>query len=340
MKTLLGLWMVVIPAMLASAQENDDLYFRSKDRQKAASASADSYVSNYDAFKRQHFLETDKQESNVNPTDSYAARQVNPEYVARANAEQASTDEQNYFVEGYTPVSPAGTGYNSNFFNNNWNNPWYTGWYGPARFNNWYAPYYGFYDPWMNPFWGYGPGWYSGFGSYWSPWGNSWSMMIGYSWGNTWGNTWGNPWCNTLWGPSWSYWNNAYYYYGSNERTRVNYGKRPSGNTVVAGDVRNHYRDNSRNQALNNTSGRTRGDDNYYVRPSRRGTTGSTTTHSTETGTPTRSYSRDTHISPTQNRNNTFRDSRPSYTPSRSSSFPSGGSRSAPSSGSRSRGRD
>lgn len=337
MKTYIGLLMLMVPAVLASAQENDDLYFRSKDRQKATSTATESYVSNYDNFKRQHFPEAYAQESrpNTNPTDSYSARQINPEYVARANAEQASEDNQNYFVEGYTPATAPNISYYGNSsLNNNWNNAWYTpGWYGPARFNNWYSPYYGFYDPWMNPFWGYGLGWNYGFSNYWAPWGSGWNIMIGYSWGN--------PWCNTFWGPSWSYWNYPIYYYGGNERRRVNYAKRPSGNTVVAGDVQNHYPNNSRNRTINNSGGRTRSNDEYYVRPSRRTVNDGTNTNSGETLNRTRSYPRDTYTSPTQNRNNTFRDSRPSYTPSRSSPFPSGGSRSSsPSSGSRSRGRD
>ncbi|MFN3841337.1 MAG: hypothetical protein ACK4RF_11595 [Cyclobacteriaceae bacterium] len=334
MKTLIGTWMLMVPAVLAWAQENDDLYFRSKDRQKPANITTDSYVSNYDNFKRQHFPEDYAQESKINPTDSYSARQVNPEYISRANAEQASEDEQNYFIQGYNAPSTSPSGYYGNSsWNNSWNtNNWYApGWYGPSRFNNWYSPYYGFYDPWMNPFWGNTPGWNYGFSNYWAPWGSGWNIMIGYSWGNTW--------CNNFWGPSWSYWNYPHYYYGGSERTRINYGKRPSGNVVVAGDVRDRYSNNRGNQVSNNTSGRTRGNDEYYVRPSRRTTTGSESS-SNETLNRSRSYSRDTYNS-TPQRNNTYRDSRPAYTPSRSGSFNSGGTPNrAPSSGSRSRGRD
>lgn len=332
MKAHIGFWMLLLPAV-ASAQESDDLYFRSKDRQKATVAATESFVSNYDNFKRQHFPEAYTQDNNQNPTDSYSARQINPEYVARASSEQASEDEQNYFIEGYTPVATTTTNlYSNSSFNNGWNNGWYTpGWYGPARFNNWYSPYYGFYDPWMNPFWGNGPGWNYGFSNYWAPWGSGWNIMIGY--------TWGNSWCNNFWGPSWSYWNYPYYYYGGSERIRTNYGKRPSGNTVVAGDVRNHYPNNARNQAINNSSGRTRGNDEYYVRPSRRTVNEGTTTGSGETYNRTRTSPRDSYTSPTRSTSNPS--SRPSYTPSRSSSFPSGGTRSSsPSSGSRSRGRD
>lgn len=333
MKTHMGFWMVMIPAVLASAQETDDMYFRSKDRQKAANVQ-ESYVSNYDNFKQQHFPEAYQQDANLNPTDSYSARQINPEYVARANSEQASEDEQNYFVQGYnSAISNSTSYYGNSSFNNSWNNNWYSpGWYGPSHFNNWYSPYYGFYDPWMNPFWGNTPGWNVGFSNYWSPWGSGWNMMFGY--------TWGNSWCNNFWGPSWSYRNYPYstYYYGGYERTRINYGKRPSSNSVVAGNVRNHYSTHSGGQVTNNSSGRTRGSDEYYVRPSRRST--SQEINSGESISRSSNYSRDTYNNSTQHRNNSYRDSRPTYSPSRSSSMPSGGTRSAPSSGSRSRGRD
>jgi hypothetical protein len=333
MKTCMGFGVLMMLTVSALAQETDDVYFRSKDRQKAV---VESSVSNYDNFKQQHFPEAYAQESNPNPTDSYSARQINPEYVSRANSELASEDEQNYFIQGYTSATPGNTAYYSNSsLNNSWNNNWYTpGWYGPSSYNHWYSPYYGFYDPWMNPFWGYGPGWNSGFGTYWSPWGSGWNVMIGYSWGNSW--------CNNFMGSSWSYWNYPYtpYYYGGYERTRLNYGKRPSGNAVVAGNVRNHYADNS-NQITHNSRGRTSGADEYYVRPSRRTAVEGTNTNSGESINRSRSYSRDTYNNSTPNRNNSYGDSRPTYTPSRSNSFPTGGTRSgAPSAGSRSRGRD
>ncbi len=333
MKTRIGLWILWLPVLVVSAQENDDMYFRSRDRQKAVTASAESYVSNYDNFKRQHFPEALTQpDGTTNPTDSYSARQLNPEFVSRSNAEQASEDEQNYFIQGYTPVTSATTGYyNNSSLNNSWNtNNWYApGWYGPARFNNWYSPYYGFYDPWMNPFWGMSPGWNYGFNSYWGPWGSGWNFNLGY--------TWGNAWCPVMWGPSWSYWNQPYtpYYYSGYERTRANYGKRPSNNAAVAGDMRSRNSTNTPNQVVDNSSGRTRGNDEYYVRPSRRAAPANTSTDGSVNRS--RNYSRDTYNTPSPQRN-TYQPSRPSYTPSRSGSFNSGTRSSSPSSGSRSRG--
>lgn len=330
MKTIAGILGLTILALSAAAQEYDDMYFRKKDREKIKASSTDAYASNYDSFREKHFGETVEKDNNINPTDSYSARQINPEYVSRASSELASADEQNYFIQGYTPAAANTMGYYGNSsFNNGWNNVWYTsGWFGPARFNNWYSPYFGFYDPWMNPFYGFNPGW--GFNHFWGPWGSGWNFSIGYSWGNTW--------CNNFWGPSWSTWNYPYIYYlGGNESTRVTYGKRPSSNSVVPGNVRNHYTSTSVN---NNSSGRTRGNDEYYVRPSRRIGNLGTTTNSGESINRSRSYPRNTYT-PTQNRSNFYRDSQPAFTPSRNSSFPSGSPRnSSLSSGSRSRGRD
>ena len=105
------------------------MYFNSKDRAKlkAAKASEGFYRQ---ASKRPRSKQVPDEA--VNPTDSYSARNVNPEFAARSNSQTAQADNQDYFVNNYQ--------YNnaSNF--NNWNN----------NFNNWYSnPWYGanYYDP-------------------------------------------------------------------------------------------------------------------------------------------------------------------------------------------------
>ena len=57
----------------------------------------------------------------VNPTDSYSARNVNPEFAARSNSQTAAADNQDYFVNNYK--------YNTSSNLNNWNN----------NYNNWAA---------------------------------------------------------------------------------------------------------------------------------------------------------------------------------------------------------
>src|SRR5688572_26972586 len=84
----------------ASAQglENDDMYFNSKDRAKARAATPKdpSYSASIKKTKKASLADEP-----VNPTDSYSARNVNPEYAARSNSEAAQADNQDYFVNDY-----------------------------------------------------------------------------------------------------------------------------------------------------------------------------------------------------------------------------------------------
>src|SRR5687767_8798499 len=104
----------------ASAQgiENDDMYFNSKDRAKlnAQKASEVSYSASIKKNKKETVEETEP----VNPTDSYSARNVNPEYAARSNSETAQADNGDYFVNDYQYNKAS----NFNNFNNNFSN-WY-----------------------------------------------------------------------------------------------------------------------------------------------------------------------------------------------------------------------
>jgi len=219
---------------VAVAQEYDDMYFRAKDREKARAASSQpSYTSNYENFKKKHFGDATHEEI-INPTESYSARQINPEYVAQANVEQEQGDSADYFVENYQYQNQANP-------TDSWSSP---GYYGP-QINNWNSPYYG-YDrwnsPWSNPYWGAGSGWSSSYSFYygnqwgyacdpyrfnnfgwnnyydpfWGPsygWSPGWNFSMNFMWGNGWGNYWNNGWGRPV-----------YVYEG-----RVpNYGKRPS----------------------------------------------------------------------------------------------------------------
>lgn len=352
MKTriVIGVLMASMLALPVAAQvENDDMYFKAKDREKlrAEQASAsitvnDKIDNNYKAFKKRHFEESEEVTENVNPTDSYSARTVNPEYISRSNSEQASEDEQNYYVEGYTPPNTYDSYSSGNYNNlntNTWNNNWNyrNSWYGNSFYDPFYSPYYGSCNPWMSPYYG-GSGWTMSLGYTWgTSWGPGWNYGMGYGWG---GNPYGyySPYSN--WGYSnWgypTYYNNGGYY--ENTRGGVTYGKRPSRHSAV---VTPTQRSNQRVTNNGNTNGRVRQtSDEYYVKPMRR------------TSTFENSYSRPTSSSPgvrtRESYNSNSREStRPTYsTPSRSSSYStpsrSGGSMpsrsSGGSSGSRSRG--
>src|SRR5690349_11952756 len=84
--------------VLAQRAENDDMYFNSKDREKLraekASASVsdksvnDKIDSDYNSFRKKHFDKNEEATAatteSVNPTDSYSARTINPEYISRS----------------------------------------------------------------------------------------------------------------------------------------------------------------------------------------------------------------------------------------------------------------
>jgi hypothetical protein len=328
-----GLMIALISTQVLAQVENDDMYFRAKDREKLkaenASISVNGKIDNdYKAFKQKHFDEGEEVAETGNPTDSYSARNVNPEYIARSNSEQASEAEQTYYLEGYTPPNTFdsySSGYNNTYPNNlNSGFGYQNGWYNPSMYNNsMYSPYYGYCDPWMSPYYSQ-PGW---------------TMSLSYTWGSMWGSGYGygmgygnsyNPYYGYGYSP---YYSNYPTYYS--ESSRTNYGKRPSRHSVVVTPTkRTEVADNDRN-----TNGRTRQQDEYYVRPSRRTTTYS---NSSEYNRPTTDYSR-SRTRTSFDSNSDSRQSRPSYTPSRSSSSTpsrssSTPSRSSSSSSSRSRG--
>jgi hypothetical protein len=199
-----------------AAQENDDMYFSSKDRAKLNAKRAVENTARYSATAN---VEDEPEEEIVNPTDSYSARNVNPEYVSRSNSEVAQSDNEDYFVTDYRYANAN----NFNDFNNNYNNwansQWYNNsYYGrpmnsPASYyynswnNPWSSPYYqsGWYgslsyysgSPYYGNSWGYGNSWDYGYGGWGNPyygnygggWGSSWSMGMGmgYGYGGGWG---------------------------------------------------------------------------------------------------------------------------------------------------------
>lgn len=348
MKTriVIGSFVLTLMFFQAIAQENDDMYFNSKDRQKqkvesVATPNVNQKIDDdYNAFRKKHFDKDEEQNvaaDTLNPTDSYSARSINPEYISRSNSEQVSEDEQNYYVEGY--AAPAydsySSGNNMDYNNLNGNNGYYNNPYSynsPYNYYNpnnsyypsssFYSPYgYGGCNPWMSPY--TTPGL---------------TLSMSYAWGS--------PYYYSPYGysgyhsPYYSGFGYPTYYYGGTESSRTNYGKRPSRNTAVV--VPTRRRPEREVTTTTTTSGRTSSRtrpavDEYYVKPYKRPVSSSNYTSG--------SYSRDQYARPSStDRNrysgNTSRDSRPSYSaPSRSreSSGSSAPTRSS-SSGSRSRG--
>jgi hypothetical protein len=264
----------------AQEVEQDDMYFNSKDRAKlrAAQSQKASEVAYASAKKSKN---SEPAEENFNPTDSYSARNVNPEYTSRSHSQTAKADDEDYFVSNYQFNQRSNYNNWNNSFNNWYGNSWYAPNYWGAGINSWNSPYYGsYYDswgsPWANPY--YQSGWSSSFSYYW---GNSWN----YGWSMGFGNCWScNPYYNS-WNPYYgyaSYWNSPYYsnwgrgYYPgrvivveSGNRYEPAYGKRNSRSSQLnrdnggsvrysgrSADVSERERTNSSGRVSNNASSR------------------------------------------------------------------------------------
>ncbi len=357
MQLITGLAGLAMISFSVSAQETDDMYFNRKDREKlkteatGTTSKRNKIDSDYKAFRDKHFDNNTEatEEENVNPTDSYSSRQVNPEYTARTQSEQASEDEANYFVEGYTPPRTApdsnntalNTPYYSNYYGGGFNNPNYARPYG--YYGNGYGN--GYYDPWCNycnNAWGspYYNSFYSPYG-----WSSGWSISIGYGWGNYY-SPYYNPYNN---------WYNPYYggyYYpgsvivigdGSNNRSRGKYVTRNSRYASYDPKARTNGNNSSRTRVSSNT----RQQEEYYnsrrsaaLDYQRRYSSGESNNNSGFSRDTYRSNNGGSNTNRSTNFNNYNNNSRPSsYTPSRSSSGSFSPSRSGGSSGSgRSRG--
>jgi hypothetical protein len=331
---------MVLGTAVAQELEYDDVYFNRKDREKQKALKRSELAVIEPAGKKKNLPDYDSDE-NVNPTDSYSARNVNPEFISRSNSEKAQTDNEDYFVNNYRYYQQSQFNSWNNNFNSWYNNPWYSSSYWASGLNSWNTPYYGgnyysgFNDPWMNPWcnpYSYRSGWSLSSSYYWgSRWGYGGSMS--YGWGNPYGG----------WGSSYGYSPYGGYYpsyggYPSNvilvERNPgVVYGKR----TSRSGGVISSYGTNPSQRTYSNTGSNSRSDNGriktqsqseYYDRTwrsgSRQNANSGTTDNSSDSGRRTTTWDNDNSRTTRQQSN-----SSPSYdrAPTRSSST-DGGSRS------------
>jgi hypothetical protein len=259
MKTKVIVLSFVLTAAAGSvmAQENDDMYFNSKDRAKQ-NAQKTKEAAPVATLRETPAAE---EETDVIPEESYSSRSTNPEFTSRSNSEVAQEDNEDYFVENYNYSSVEDFNNFNNRYNNWYNSPWYT--------NSYYAPsMYGWNSPYYN--------------SYWSPWGGNpysragWYGSFGYSWGspyyggylggnNAWdyGYGYGNPYYGSYYGygNSWAYygggWNNYYNNWGGSNVIIVEgdgrgtvYGKRASRGGMVSNS---NSANRTRSQIISNT---------------------------------------------------------------------------------------
>lgn len=292
---------LIAGSALAQQIENDDMYFNSSDRKKLRELNANqSFASARNMDRRTG----DSEE--LNPTDSYSARTVNPEYSSRSNAETATSENEDYYINNYRYQ----TANELRTFNNNFNDWYGSNWYsrnywGPSIYS-WNSPFYGSYynswgNPWNNPYYA---GTYSSSFSYY--WGNTWDYGWGYN------NYWNSPasYWRSGWGPSFAFgyssWFGPSWYggyprvvvinnsYGESSGQKVVYGKRPSRSTEYATTntntrTRTTYQPDQ-GSGRTNSSGRSSSNTEYYNK-SWRYTSPANTGYSSGSNTTTRSSS-------------------------------------------------
>jgi len=331
----------------AQTIENDDMYFSAKDRAKLRSSQTSEMMASAKPAKKATLVE--ENEKNINPTDSYSARNVNPEFAARSNAQVAQADNEDYFINNYQHTTATDLNNWNNNFSSWYGNSWYSPNYYGSSINSWNSPYYGFNDPymspWYNPYWS-NSGWSTSFSYYW---GNSWN----YGWGGNY-NYWNQPYCGgSSWGPSVGLglgWSSGWYGPGTTvvvvnnagEGRHTSYGKRGTrGTNMVSERPRVDTRDRmtSTQMTSNNPpaleSGRTSSSTNrsrqeYYNRSWKNTSTQSSQSSGFSQGNNTNSNWDWSNNNTNRSSNSGSSSSGSSYTPSRSSgsSF-SGGSRSS-----------
>src|SRR5258708_30771423 len=92
-KSILLSVVAVTSGICAMAQENDDMYFSSKDRAKINLRSREEVVL--------ASAKSDGTAQTINPSDSYSARNENPDYVAGTKAGANASANSSYFNPNY-----------------------------------------------------------------------------------------------------------------------------------------------------------------------------------------------------------------------------------------------
>lgn len=329
----------VAVSAFAQAIESDDMYFNKKDRVKlrAQKPVEEAYIP-YSKNKNQGA------DAVYASSASYSARNVNPEFAARSNAQAAQTDNQDYFVADYQYKNAPAS--NLNQFNNNlnnwYNNPMYSSAYMGAAMYGWNSPYYGmnsmYNSPWYDPYYSN-----NGFSSSFS---FHYGTAYNYGWGGNY-NYWNQPYCGgSPWGMGmaynygWGGYNNYYGYGGYNVYSNypnviivnsdggtgrgVTYGKRPTSSGIVSGQ-NNVTRNRNDNGVVSNTgSGRTYTGGRTAVSSSQQSAYYNRSWRNAQQ-TQTNSSNSNNNIWNNQ-QNNSFNSNRTNSSNTRSTSFDNGGS--------------
>lgn len=258
--------LAVSASTVVSAQvEHDDMYFNSKDRAKVqASRPMTLSMSNssINSIAKEQEIATA-----INPTDSYSARNVNPEYISQSTVSSGTSEPAPYFIPDYAPTSVNQNLKKNNSSYSSYNNPYYpynngmySGYGYGYPYNSFYPSMYGGYgyspygyNNFYNSGWssmltlgfGMGMGGYP-YGGYYPYGGSSWSMMsmmgmygspyYGYGW---------NPYYSMGMGYS-SYYPHTVVVINDNNRNNMVYGRRPTRSS----DINNAVTYNNRSSAM------------------------------------------------------------------------------------------
>ncbi len=263
---LLSLLIVSVSSAASAQLEQDDMYFTSKDRAKLQA----SRPMTMNTISSEHEVATA-----INPTDSYSARNVNPEYISQSKVGSNSNEVAPYFIPDYTPKS-VNQGLNSNMSSySNYNNLAYSGAAGSYNMNRYYYgmssmygnPYGSGYNPSMymnmyDPFayrynnYGFGMGSYYSYGIYNSYNPYNYSFMLGgggpqFGW---------NSYYNMGYGMGYNYYPRTIIVLNDNNRNNnVVYGKRASRSSDINNNVVTYDGRNSGMVTTTDAQGRARG---------------------------------------------------------------------------------
>ena len=158
-----------------SQVETDDMYFRASDRAKLSQGTVTA--ENFSTPKK--LAEASEVSQPINPTDSYSARNVNPEYSSQLTENESVIAEDNYFTPDFQPRAVNQNISNCNCGQGSYYNP-YNGSNQFNNFNNFNSPYY-------NPY-GYPGGFnsfnsFSSFGYPYSGFNSGFGLSTGFGWG-------------------------------------------------------------------------------------------------------------------------------------------------------------
>ncbi len=214
--------------LVAYAQEYDDMYFNSRDRQK------------------EEMKKKAERDSIRKAEEALLSKNVNPDYMDRLQDYEETGDDAGYYNEEFAQDaldSDRPINIYNNYYGNGWNNRNFDDiyWSNPAlyantmydpffrnriRFNRWNA---GWYDPWAWDPW-YSPGWGWGWNT-WAPVNRFYggvTISYGWSWGSRWARPWYGGWgynyydpfCYSPWGYN-NFYGNRWYGGGWGNRTTI-----------------------------------------------------------------------------------------------------------------------